>query len=132
MPQARVYTCWRIPDVRVKPERVLLWMAMAEYMVPTDLQIAIKVQVYIQNQQEQSEHKHRKLGEWFTTEAGVRQGSILSPILFVMYMHLVIKEVHQNNPDNDFVLAYYAGDIAQTATSIEIHLKNTNSISHTV
>ena len=33
-------------------------------------------------------------------------------------MDLVIKEVHQNNPDNDFVLAY-ADDIAQTATSIE-------------
>ena len=35
-----------------------------------------------------------------------------------MYMDLVIKEVHQNNPENDFVLAY-ADDIAQTATSIE-------------
>ena len=33
-------------------------------------------------------------------------------------MDLVIKEVHQNNPENDFVLAY-ADDIAQTATSIE-------------
>ena len=40
-----------------------------------------------------------------------------SPILFVMYMDLVIKEVHQN-PENDFVLAY-ADDIAQTATSLE-------------
>ena len=30
----------------------------------------------------------------------------------------MIKEVHQNNPENDFVLAY-ADDIAQTATSIE-------------
>ena len=44
-------------------------------------------------------------GVWFTTESGVRPGSILSPILFIMYMDLVIKEVHQNNPDNDFVLA---------------------------
>ena len=35
-----------------------------------------------------------------------------------MYMYLVIREVHQNNPDNDVVLAY-ADDIAQTATSIE-------------
>ena len=33
-------------------------------------------------------------------------------------MDLVIKEVHQNNPENDFVLAY-ADDIAQTATSLE-------------
>ena len=35
-----------------------------------------------------------------------------------MYMDLVIKEVRQTNPENDFVLAY-ADDIAQTATSIE-------------
>ena len=36
------------------------------------------------------------------------------------YMYLVTKEVgvHQNNPENDFVLAY-ADDIAQTAASNE-------------
>ena len=39
--------------------REKLWMAMAEYMVLADQQIAIK---HIQNQQEQSEHKHRKWG----------------------------------------------------------------------
>ena len=61
---------------------------------------------------------NKEATRWFTTESGDRQGSILSPILFVLYMDLVIKEVHQNNPDNDFVLAY-ADDIAQTATSIE-------------
>ena len=95
--------------------REKLWMAMAEHMVPADIQIAIK-----------STHKTNKSrvstnigsGEWFTPESGVRQGSILSPILLVMCMDLVIKEVHQNNPDNDFVLAY-ADDIAQTASSIE-------------
>ena len=32
---------------------------------------------------------------------------------------LVIKELYQNNPDNDFVFAYYADDIAHVATSIE-------------
>ena len=41
-----------------------------------------------------------------------------SPILFVIEMDLVIKEVHQNNPDNEFVLAY-ADDIAQMETSID-------------
>ena len=40
------------------------------------------------------------------------------PTLLVMYMDLVIKEVHQNNPDNDIVLIRADG-IAQTATSIE-------------
>ena len=86
-------------------------------MVPADLQIAIK-STYKPNKSRVSTNIGS--GEWFTKESGVRQGSILSPILFVMYMDLVIKEVHQNNPDNDFVLAcIYADDIAQTATSIE-------------
>ena len=104
VPQARVHTCWGpIPDVRVKHERVLLWMAMAEYTVPTDLQIATK-STYKTTKSRVSTNIGS--GEWLTTESGVRQGSIPSPILSVMYMDLVIKEVHQNNPDNDFVLAY--------------------------
>ena len=86
-------------------------------MAPADLQIAIK-STYKPNKSRVNTNIGS--GEWFTTESGVRQGSILSPILFVMYMDLVIKEVHQNNPNNDFVLAcIYADDIAQTATSIE-------------
>ena len=39
-------------------------------------------------------------GKWFDKKSGVRQGSILSPILFILYMDLVIKEVHGIN-DND-------------------------------
>ena len=84
-------------------------------MVPADLQIATK-STYKTNKSRVSTNIGS--GEWFTTQSGVRQGSIISPILFVMCMDSVIKEVHQNNPENDFVLAY-ADDIAQTATSIE-------------
>ena len=94
---------------RVSREK--LWMAMAEYVAPADLQIAIK-STYKTNKSRVSTTIGS--GEWFTTESGVRQGSILLPILFVMYMDLVIKEINQNNHDNDFV-----DDIAQTATSIE-------------
>ena len=71
--------------------REKLWMAMAEYMVPADLQIATK-STYQTNKNRVSTNIGS--GEWFTTESGVRQGSTLSPILFVMYMDLVIKEVH--------------------------------------
>ena len=63
--------------------REKFWMAIAEYMVPADLQIAIK-STYKTNKSRVSTNIGS--GEWFTTESGVRQGSILSPILFVMYM----------------------------------------------
>ena len=75
---------------------------MAEHMVPAYLQIATK-STYKTNKSRVNTNIGS--GEWFTTESGVRQGNIQSPILFVMYMDLVIKEVHQNNTDNDFVLA---------------------------
>ena len=60
---------------RVPTEK--LWMAMAEYMVPADLQIAIKSK-YKTNKSRVS--TNIRSGEWFTTESGVRQGSIVSPI----------------------------------------------------
>ena len=78
-------------------------MAMVEYMVPADLQIAIKSTCKTNRSRVNT---NIGSGKWFNTESCVRQGSILSPILFVMYMDLVIKEVHKNNPDNEFVLAY--------------------------
>ena len=48
-------------------------------------------------------------GKWFDTKSGVRQGSIISPLLFILYMDLVIKEVHGiNDNDKQFILAYAA------------------------
>ena len=58
-------------------------------------------------------------GKWFDTKSGVRQGSILSPLHFILYMDLVIKGVHGiNDNDEQFILAH-ADDIAQTATTKE-------------
>ena len=58
-------------------------------------------------------------GKWFDTKSGVRQSSILSPLLFILYMDLVIKEVHGiNDNDKQFILAD-ADDIAQTAATKE-------------
>ena len=49
---------------------------------------------------------------WFETTTGVRQGSKLSPLLFIMYFDCVIKEVAGEQPSTS-VLAY-ADDITQT------------------
>ena len=58
-------------------------------------------------------------GKWFDTKSGVRQGSILSPLLFILCMDLAIKEVHGiNDNDKQFVLACADG-IAQTAATKE-------------
>ncbi len=58
-------------------------------------------------------------GKWFDTKYGVRQCNILLPLLFILYMDLVIKEVHGiNDNDKQFILAY-ADDIAQTAVTKE-------------
>ena len=58
-------------------------------------------------------------GKWFDTKSGVRQGIILVPLLFILCMDLVIKEVHGiNDNDKQFILAY-ADDISQTAATKE-------------
>ena len=54
---------------------------------------------------------------WFNTTSGVRQRSVLSPFLFIMYLDLVIKEVADGQAATN-VLAY-ADDIAQLATTKE-------------
>ncbi len=59
-------------------------------------------------------------GKWFDTKSGVRQGSntsILSPLLFILYMDLVIKEVHGITDNNRQFILVYADDIAQTAAT---------------
>ena len=50
--------------------REKLWMAMSEYMLPTDLQIAIK-STYKTNKSRVSTNIGS--GKWFTTESGVPQ-----------------------------------------------------------
>ena len=43
-------------------------------------------------------------GKWFDIKSRVRQ--VLSPLLFILYMDLVIKEVHGiNDNDKQFILA---------------------------
>ena len=44
-------------------------------------------------------------GEWFDTISGVRQGSLLSLSIFIMYVDLVIREVTKIQEDDNYILA---------------------------
>ena len=54
--------------------------------------------------------------EHFSVTTGVRQGSVLSPLLFITYLDVVMREVNVQQPARSECFAY-ADDIAQTATS---------------
>ena len=91
-----------------------LWQALNTYDIPMDLQRAIESTYSMCLSKVNTQMGG---GKWFDTKSGVRQGSILSPLLFILYMDLVIKEVHGiNDNDKQFILAY-ADDIAQTAAT---------------
>ena len=86
------------------------------YEIPMDLQRAIESTYKVCMSKVNTQMGG---GKWFDTKSGVRQGSILSPLLFILYTDLVIKEVHGiNDNDKQFILAY-ADDIAQTAATKE-------------
>ena len=90
-----------------------LWNATDEYGLPSELKRGI-ISAYGTCQSKL--RVEAREGEWFDTISGVRQGSILPPLLFIMYMDLVIREVTTTQGDHNYILAY-ADDIAQTAAS---------------
>jgi len=94
--------------------RQKLWESLDIYNIPKPLKRAI-MSLYKINHNRVSTGTGAEL--WFDTTSGVRQGSVLSPLLFIMYLDLVIKEVARGQPTTD-ILAY-ADDIAQLATKHE-------------
>src|SRR5678815_4312039 len=56
-----------------------------------------------------TEYENKK---WFEVRTGVKQGSLLSPILFVSYLDVVIKKVREDIRDLDGDILAYADDLA--------------------
>ena len=56
--------------------------------------------------------------KWFDVKSGVKQGSVLSPILFIAYLDTVLQEVNKEQTDI-FQTFGYADDICQWERSIE-------------
>lgn len=50
--------------------------------------------------------------KWFEVGTGVRQGSVLSPLLFIAYLDVVIKNVKEEFPNLDGDIMVYADDLA--------------------
>ena len=69
-------------------QRPSLWWIMKKYGIPDD------TVVIIQNLYEEGPSSVRwngAIGEWFTVMTGVRQGCILSPLLFAVVMYWIMK-----------------------------------------
>jgi exonuclease III len=95
--------------------RTKLWESLDHYNLPGHLKRAI-ISLYENTQNRVATGNDAET--WFETNAGVRQGSVLSPLLFIMYLDLVIKEVAVDQRTTD-ILAY-ADDIAQLADTEEM------------
>ena len=55
-----------------------------------------------------------KEGEWFEVRTGVRQGGVLSPLLFIIYMDKCLRDVMEPASEETFA---YADDIAVVTDS---------------
>jgi hypothetical protein len=92
--------------------RKKMWEVLKEYGINGSLLKAI------QSTYEDQASVIRGGTSYFKTNTGVRQGSVLSPILFIIYMDRVMRETMQGTKDCYQCFAY-ADDIAQTATTKE-------------
>ncbi|XP_076049285.1 uncharacterized protein LOC143029959 [Oratosquilla oratoria] len=89
----------------------MLWRAMrkTEYQIPPKLERAI-TSLYVSN--ETLVRPIAKEEKWFDVTSGVREGSVISPFLFILLMDQVVKVVEQRSGDKgNYATFIYAGDV---------------------
>ena len=98
---------------RVPRERLWSVLRTREYSIPSDLVRAIK-SIYTHCESRVKSEDRR--GEWFEVMTGVRQGGVLSPLLFILYMDCCMKNIIRENTSKTLA---YADDVAVASNSWE-------------
>ena len=105
---------------RVPRRKLFEILALDVYGVPQRLQRAIRGMYSMPISAVRSEIG---VGEWFEVHTGVRQGSVLSPLLFILLMDQVLKmtssKLEQNGNDDAFAYADDAGLLAGSIASLQ-------------
>ena len=110
-------------------DRNVMWKILSSYGIPTKI-LNIIIGLYRSGK---CRIVHRgKLGRWFTVDSGVKQGCVLSPLLFLIVLDWVMRKVNTGERGIQWTLTERLEDIdfaddlallAQRASDIEVTLR---------
>src|ERR1700755_1820168 len=91
------------------PRERLCRVLEREYAVSEKLRKAIESLYKNKKYNVRTEYENK---EWFEVKIGVKQGSVMSPILFIAYLDVLIRKVKEDVQDLDGDILAYADDLA--------------------
>ena len=112
-------------------DRNVLWHTLAMYWVNNHL---IKVCRSLYVNCESVIQTNKGTSQWFKVTSGVRQGCVLSPLLFITYIDSITKKAKLQNEntnellfaDDQVIIAYEETELQRHLASMDIECKNNN------